>query len=187
MAPESSVATQEKRACPRCGGSLSARHYHDLDVDECDACGGIMVSPRLLDRIVAAKDSATDLRLALPARERVPETKVRYVRCPRCDNTMNRQAFGRISGVVVDVCKQHGVWFDAGELSAVLAFVERGGLTRARERERAELEEAARALRSERMANAMGSLGQAGTLANTPVGAGGIHFDFVRALANLWS
>lgn len=185
MSAESSEGTRENLACPRCSGSLFARHYHELDVDECDACGGIMVSPRLLDRIVAAKDSATDLRLALPARDRVPETKVRYLHCPRCEETMNRQAFGRISGVVVDVCREHGVWFDAGELAAVLAFVERGGLTRAREREREQLEQAARNLRTERMiGNTPAALGQG---AATDARALGIGFDFISALASLWS
>ncbi len=147
-----------------------------------------MISPRVLDRIVAAKDSATDLRLALPARERVSETKVRYVRCPRCAETMNRQAFGRISGVVVDVCRKDGVWFDAGELVAVLAFVERGGLTRARERERAELEEAARTLRAERMiSGATGGLSPGATLGSSEGRAMGIGSDIIRALADLWS
>jgi Zn-finger nucleic acid-binding protein len=48
---------------------------------------------------------------------------------------MNRQIFGRISGVIVDTCKPHGVWFDAGELSAIIDFVERGGLAEARTRQ----------------------------------------------------
>lgn len=179
MDAQGGAGVRRSLACPRCGGALFARHYRDLDVDECDSCGGFMLSPRAIDRIVAAKDNATDLRLALPARPQVAETAVRYIRCPGCSKMMNRQAFGRISGVVVDVCREHGVWFDSGELSAVLAFVARGGLTRAREREQAELEEAARALRSERAA----SLAQGGASGvGEPVG---IDVDFVRALAGL--
>jgi Zn-finger nucleic acid-binding protein len=61
---------------------------------------------------------------------------------------MNRQNFGQRSGVIVDVCKLHGVWFDAEELTCVLAFVARGGLARQRERER---EEARRALAERRV------------------------------------
>jgi len=48
---------------------------------------------------------------------------------------MNRNAFGRVSGVIVDVCRKHGVWFDAGELAEVVRFIEAGGMARARERE----------------------------------------------------
>jgi Zn-finger nucleic acid-binding protein len=68
-----------------------------------------------------------------PARtgERGP---VRYIPCVTCRQLMNRQVFARISGVIVDVCKDHGVWFDTGELEAVLEFIEAGGLEVARER-----------------------------------------------------
>ena len=44
---------------------------------------------------------------------------------------MNRTVFGRVSGVIVDVCKDHGVWFDAGEINAIIQFVEEGGMARA--------------------------------------------------------
>ena len=41
---------------------------------------------------------------------------------------MNRVNFGRRSGVVVDVCKPHGTWFDAGELTQAIEWVSSGGL-----------------------------------------------------------
>jgi Zn-finger nucleic acid-binding protein len=41
---------------------------------------------------------------------------------------MARANFARISGIILDTCPPHGVWFDGGELSAVLAFVAAGGL-----------------------------------------------------------
>jgi Zn-finger nucleic acid-binding protein len=56
------------------------------------------------------------------------EHDVRYLRCPVCHEPMQRMNFGQKSGVVVDACKLHGTWFDAGELDAVLAFVAEGGL-----------------------------------------------------------
>lgn len=56
--------------------------------------------------------------------------QVRYLRCPSCSELMNRQNFGKISGVLVDVCREHGIWFDAGEINAVIAFVEEGGMVK---------------------------------------------------------
>lgn len=50
---------------------------------------------------------------------------------------MNRKNFGGASGVIVDVCPLHGMWFEVGELESVLSFVRQGGLARA-ERLRAE-------------------------------------------------
>ena len=58
---------------------------------------------------------------------------------------MNRVNYARRSGVVLDVCKEHGIWFDKDELRRVLAFISEGGLDRARELELEELKEAKRA------------------------------------------
>jgi Zn-finger nucleic acid-binding protein len=57
---------------------------------------------------------------------------------------MNRVNYAKRSGVILDVCKAHGVWFDRDELRHVLTFVTEGGLDRARELELEELKEAKR-------------------------------------------
>jgi Zn-finger nucleic acid-binding protein len=49
--------------------------------------------------------------------------EVRYLRCPACDEPMNRSLFGKRSGVIVDVCTLHGIWFDAMELERAAVFV----------------------------------------------------------------
>ena len=59
---------------------------------------------------------------------------------------MNRLNYARHSGVILDVCKTHGIWFDLDELRRVLAFITGGGLDRARDAELAELKEAQRDL-----------------------------------------
>ena len=135
--------------CPRCGARLQAREYAEMSVDECDRCGGLFISPTMMERIVAAHDRPTGLRLALPKRAVERETVVQYLHCPVCGKLMNRQAFGRFSGVVIDVCKTHGMWFDAGELAEVIRFVEQGGLEHARKRELDELLERERKTQAE--------------------------------------
>lgn len=71
------------------------------------------------------------------ARRRAPSSlgEVRYMPCPLCHASMNRVNFGRVSGVIVDVCKAHGTWFDPGELTGIVAFAAAGGLERTRARE----------------------------------------------------
>lgn len=177
-------------SCPRCQHGLAARCYGELDVDECDGCGGLMVTPAMMDRVVSARDASTNLRLALPDRSQAREQQVRYLRCPGCNKSMNRRAFGRISGVIVDVCREHGVWFDAGELTEVLAFIDRGGLERAREKEAQELKDTAREARTEQVrASIGGGMTQSGALAHQRFGSprSGAAAEFVRALASLWS
>jgi Zn-finger nucleic acid-binding protein len=54
---------------------------------------------------------------------------------------MNRVNFGRLSGAVIDVCRGHGTFLDAGELHQIVTFITDGGLDRARLRAREELRE----------------------------------------------
>lgn len=175
-------------ACPRCKAALQARTYGDLGVDECDACGGLLIAPATMDRIVASRDTPTNLQLQLPKRATKRETAVRYVFCPVCEKSMNRKAFGRVSGVVVDVCKDHGVWFDAGELALVIEFVERGGLERERERQLAELAERERRTREVEMnadrLDALAADGRAGFASERSGYVLGL--DLVRFMADVW-
>ena len=53
---------------------------------------------------------------------------------------MNRINFGRVSGTVIDVCRGHGTFLDAGELHAIASFIMDGGLDLARAHEKEELE-----------------------------------------------
>lgn len=63
-----------------------------------------------------------------PARRNPVRQRVVYLRCPECDTLMTRRNFGLRSGIIVDICPGHGVWFDHGELEAVMRFVRAGGL-----------------------------------------------------------
>jgi hypothetical protein len=48
---------------------------------------------------------------------------------------MNRKLFAAGAGVIVDVCRAHGTFFDAGELPAIIEFVMQGGLEQAQKKE----------------------------------------------------
>src|SRR5258708_28779953 len=80
--------------------------------------------------------------------------KIRYVPCPVCGNLMNRVNFANCSHVVVDVCMQHGTWFDRDELRRIVEFIRAGGLETARARQIAELEEQRRRLSAAKVADA---------------------------------
>jgi Zn-finger nucleic acid-binding protein len=69
-----------------------------------------------------------------------PMTKVNYIPCPDCGQLMNRNNFAKASGVIVDICKKHGVWFDADELPSIIGFIQKGGMEMARQRELDELQ-----------------------------------------------
>jgi len=59
---------------------------------------------------------------------------------------MNRRNWGQKSGVIVDICQRHGVWFDLDELDRLLRWLHTGGAVetdRATEAERAAVRELA--------------------------------------------
>ena len=62
---------------------------------------------------------------------------------------MNRSNFARASGVIIDICKQHGIWFDAGELPKIIEFIQKGGMEIARQREKMAIRDERDRLRDE--------------------------------------
>jgi len=75
---------------------------------------------------------------------------VSYRRCVECGTMMNRVNFGKMSGTVVDVCRGHGTFLDAGELHDIVQFIHEGGLDRSRERQIEDLKEQERRLEAAR-------------------------------------
>jgi Zn-finger nucleic acid-binding protein len=128
---------------------------------ECQRCGGLWLDVASFARICASREEQSAVLGAAspaPGHQIDPQSegsKVRYSPCPQCGQMMNRINFARCSGVIVDVCKGHGTWFDRDELRAIVEFVRGGGLELSREREKREIEYEREQLRSEQQAAAI--------------------------------
>lgn len=141
-------------ACPACGGALREAAGDEGLVRQCAPCGGLFVEHGALAALVTRAQREGPASAASSVRKPTAGAAepVRYLGCPCCARPMNRKNFGRLSGVVVDVCREHGTFFHLGELPRVLAFVRGGGLERAARRAADEArdkqrEEAARVMR----------------------------------------
>ncbi len=134
--PEAIKTTRASASCPRCRGSLVLRELEKGHYTECTACGGIWLDAVSFERVVEEKDATALASLFRPSREpakpEAPVQAVKYVPCPVCGTLMHRKNFAGCSGVVIDWCKGHGFWFDTLELEKVVAFINAGGLDRAR-------------------------------------------------------
>ena len=119
--------------CPRCTQPLRARLVGDLVIDECGGCQGVFLDRVAVDRIVTDRRQArADTLLGVLGKPTVqPQTGRLYVKCPTCTKLMNRRQFALGAGIIVDVCREHGTFFDAGELPRIIEFVMRGGLEQA--------------------------------------------------------
>jgi Zn-finger nucleic acid-binding protein len=126
-------------ACPGCKSEMRAVHVGTTSFHECSSCASSWLTADAFSQLCTSREErgamAAQVSGGITPSAHVAGRAVRYLPCPVCKKTMNRQNFGRRSGVIIDVCKGHGVWFEQGELQSVLAFIDSGGFELARQAE----------------------------------------------------
>jgi Zn-finger nucleic acid-binding protein len=137
--------------CPRCQKPLDSLHIGDVILGECQKCGGMWADVETFQNICVDREKQSSVLGFIGGRGAVAEApaKISYVPCPKCKQLMNRSNFARASGVIIDTCKQHGVWFDSEELPKIIEFIQKGGMELAREKERIDLHDQRDRLREE--------------------------------------
>ena len=104
-----------------------------VTVDRCSRCKGTWFDGDELEHALdvttrgIARDEAENRRRGLP-RPPNPSEEVRYLACVRCGERMARRQIAARTGLIIDICRFHGVWFDGGELEHFREFVAAGGL-----------------------------------------------------------
>ncbi len=153
--PLEDVGELSAKICPACSGThhLTSRALHEssMPIFECQRCAGIWVETEVFNRMQektmaeqiiaieqpkpiyisdrAEKDKAE--KNSIEEENSRGEAKAFYRRCPDCNLIMARKNYARISGIILDICSMHGVWFEGDELSQLLHFVRQGGMLRA--------------------------------------------------------
>lgn len=100
----------------------------------CPTCFGMFFPGNALESVLnrlRANCDPTDLDSALKDfkgrfRRELPAS-VRYKQCPVCDAPMLRRNYGTVSGVITDVCVDHGTWVDEKAFADLANFIVRGG------------------------------------------------------------
>ena len=128
--------------CPSCLGTMTEVQVGDTALLECGRCRAMWIDAKTFEHICADRAAQTAVlhQWSKPPENRAA-AEIRYRKCVACGTMMNRINFGKLSGTVVDVCKGHGTFLDAGELHLIVAFIQQGGLDRARDRQIQELKE----------------------------------------------
>lgn len=138
----SKISEEKAGDCPRCKVNLKLLQSGETTLRECAKCDGLWVGVETFEEVCANHEKQAEvLRVVRENIVHKTPAKIQYVPCPDCKNLMNRNNFAKISGVVVDICKQHGVWCDAEELPRMIEFIRQGGLDHAREKDKIYLEE----------------------------------------------
>ncbi len=107
---------------------------------DCQQCGGIWLGHRTFELLeekmqlkavsgITRNHQPNVLKPQFPLQEAGEKF---YRACPVCEVLMHRKNYGPRSGVIVDVCAKHGLWFDIQELAAILRWIRTGGLLSAK-------------------------------------------------------
>jgi Zn-finger nucleic acid-binding protein len=113
---------------------------------ECEKCEGLWIEVAAFEKICSDREQQSAV-LGPASPVPAPKTlasgalpKINYVPCPQCGQLMNRVNFVHYSGVIVDVCRGHGTWFDRDELREIVDFIRAGGLELTSQKEKREIE-----------------------------------------------
>jgi len=122
------------RFCPNCLaqlGSINVGTLSKLVIEKCPKCYGLFFDHHELERLL---EESVDQPQRIDHRKlhellQHPRHKddIVYRRCPVCDSMMQRKNYGGKSGVIIDVCHEHGVWLDAGEFKQLQEWIRLGG------------------------------------------------------------
>lgn len=104
--------------CPVCKESMVILELSEVEIDYCTGCNGIWLDSGELELLLEDSNEKEKLLSTLnvdPAHPEKPNI------CPICYKKMEKVYVGNNKEVLIDRCvKGHGLWFDKGELNAVL-------------------------------------------------------------------
>ena len=122
------------RLCPCCDiplRTINVGHGENFNIEQCTSCYGLFFDPDELEALMN-KSTSEVYSIKLQKIDKLSDQnfmddKIVYRKCPICRTLMNRKNFGGRSGIIIDICKDHGIWLDRGELSALLEWKKAGG------------------------------------------------------------
>lgn len=123
------AGTETLGPCPRCQIDLAPVRLERAVAMKCAQCGGCFLSPADWDVVLERELSHEDAGLGQlvpppPGSGPSPAALFAIARCPRCLQAMERAEFAARSHVTLDICRMHGIWFDAGELVRAVHYVQ---------------------------------------------------------------
>jgi uncharacterized protein len=99
--------------CPRCKKPMVILEFEKVEVDYCAACQGVWLDSGELELLL---DASKDIPLHADQASRE-----RLLKCPRCSGKMEKVRSETDNSILLDRCRKgHGLWFDGGELEALL-------------------------------------------------------------------
>jgi Zn-finger nucleic acid-binding protein len=134
---------------------MGVKEIGGFSVAGCADCEGIFIPPETFEMMQDSSKRVIESVSRQGKRQYELDYDVVYLPCPVCGKFMTRRNFATTSGVIIDVCSDHGIWFDRGEMEKIMDFVARGGIQKARQAQLERLKDEAKMekLKRERIAS----------------------------------
>jgi Zn-finger nucleic acid-binding protein len=109
--------------CPVCRHAMVTLELNEVEIDNCVACGGIWLDAGELETLIEDAQKATSLLASFQVSK---DTREKPRRCPICDKKMHKILVPSSDHpLLIDRCRRnHGLWFDQGELDDILAHAQ---------------------------------------------------------------
>jgi Zn-finger nucleic acid-binding protein len=110
-----------ERRCPHCKKRLVTVIADGVSLSGCGACGGIWVDNASAQRVLSKPESVfADLARRAAIGATGSRGKAEKPTCAECPAVLDRST---VHGIDLDVCSEHGTWFDARELETLVKLL----------------------------------------------------------------
>lgn len=114
-----SAAPQELR-CPHCRKRLVGVEVEQATLHGCGGCGGIWVDNESARRVLSAPVATFTVLAQRAAKNAKGGVRQPRATCAACPAILDKV---RVHGIELDICQDHGTWFDALELSRLTTLL----------------------------------------------------------------
>ena len=101
--------------CPACNNDMIVVEYYHIELDYCPSCQGVWFDSGELELMLQTSridpEHIGDINNLPPAK-----TNEKTRRCPICGDPMSKNAISQHPPIIVDVCRDDGLFFDGSEL-----------------------------------------------------------------------
>ena len=105
--------------CVTCNKPMVVLELQEVEIDHCLACGGIWLDAGEIELLLNGSEGDGLLEQLQEGHSSLAGKR----KCPICLKKMAIITLGKTDKVTVDRCrKNHGLWFDRGELKTVLTI-----------------------------------------------------------------
>jgi Zn-finger nucleic acid-binding protein len=115
------------QTCLRCKGALVNHRHEGVIIDRCSTCGGVWLDQGELEAIIETRlnehapsfveETLKQGKAGLPE-----QAQHDLIPCPKCTSTMKVINYAYDSGVIINICPNHGIWLDSKELERIEAY-----------------------------------------------------------------